>query len=98
MLKKFTDAICWLSSHDGAVLVVTPGLARLVDGHHHAEGLSLGAAKSLTTTRAHLFEVSRRGGKTLLTLGEPGEKFHERLVERRRCVCRHIPSSKEAHA
>lgn len=94
MLTRFVEAICWLSCHDAAVLVITPFNARLVDEHHHATGVNTSAARALQQPqRVGWFVVEvlgAAGERTLLRLNERGRAYHAQLVARRQCSCRRL--------
>jgi hypothetical protein len=91
MLKSYVEAVCWLTRHEGAVLVVTPHMARVVDVHHHADGVNNNAARALQQPQRILwFEVetdARAGERKLFRLNERGAAYHQRLVARRKCAC-----------
>lgn len=88
MLRTYRDAVCWMATHPGAVLVVTQDFARLVSGHA-AEGLSLSAARALEEPkRAQWFSSDVTAKGTRYTLNEDGEMYHRQLVARRECACR----------
>jgi hypothetical protein len=63
VIKSYREAVCWMASHPGSVLVVRDMTARLVDAHHHNDGLYFNAAKALADEREEGAQVliSRRG-------------------------------------
>ena len=88
MLQSYREAVCWLSTHEGAVLVVGEQIARVVDVHHHADGVNITAARALTKPlRKVWFSIEDGERRTLLRLNENGEQYHRQLVARRRCAC-----------
>lgn len=106
MLKSYVEAVCWMSRHSGAVLVVSTDRARLVDQQSkHCEGLSLSAARALTNDprRARWFITEPDGSRSRMRLNAEGETYHRQLVARRKCLCRPsgqrlTPAEEEKHA
>lgn len=99
MLKSYVEAVCWMSRHSGAVLVVSIDRARLVDQQSkYCEGLSLSAARALTNNprRARWFTTEPDGERSRMRLNAEGETYHRQLVAGRKCPCR--PSGREASA
>lgn len=97
MLRTYREAVCWMATHPGAVLVVNQFFARLIAGHD-AEGLSLKAAHALEEgKRARWFsaEVNDKGKR--LTLNEDGEMYHRQLVTQRRCACSTTKGAERVH-
>jgi hypothetical protein len=89
MLGSYREAVCWMSRHEGAVLVVSATHARLVDVHHHNDGLNQRAAGALLNNRrrARWFTTETDGALRLLRLNRDGELFHRQLVASRQCSC-----------
>lgn len=89
VIKSYREAVCWMSSHPGSVLVVREMTARLVDEHHRNDGLYFNAAKALVEDerRARWFDVEQDGGRRLLRLNAEGVMFHRQLIARHECTC-----------
>jgi hypothetical protein len=91
MLTRYAETICWLTRHEAAGLVITPFNARVVDKHHHADGVQLTAARALQQPeRLCLFSVEVKGAageRKLMRLNERGAAYHAQLVARRKCSC-----------
>jgi hypothetical protein len=89
MLRTYREAICWLSHHEAAVLVITATHARLVDAHQHADGLHLKAAAAILQNerRMRWFVLETSGDRKLLRLNDAGARYHEQLIARRQCRC-----------
>lgn len=99
MLKSYCEAVCWLARTKGGVLVVTAERARLVDvERNHGEGLSLQAARALTThpRRARWFNSQADGDRSRMRLNSEGEMFHRQLVARQECSCPAIQGREES--
>lgn len=88
MLRSYREAVCWLATHDNAVLAISASLARLVDTHHNADGLSHSAASALMSPQRQLwFTVEPGERRMVLRLNDEGRAYHRRLVARRQCKC-----------
>lgn len=88
MVRTYREALCWLMSHDGAVLVITSDFARVVDRHSRADGVHMKAARALLEpSRAVWFNGESKAGRTTLRPGAGAEMYHQQLVARRQCTC-----------
>lgn len=89
MLKSYVEAVCWLATHDRAVLVVREYNARVVDIRYRADGLHMRSAQALLEPRRVIwFDVEEDGTQRLMRLNSAGETYHLQLVTRRKCLCR----------